>query len=150
MFKAALAKIGTGLLMGIGFGIAVSAIWYGLTQWQMSQLEDDMFKSYGADAKLSITSHRARVSEAKSDFIGQIVNGGTDTWQSVYLLVELFGKDGQFIDKCSDHMDGSLAPGETRNFKVSCHNCRDSPMPQFNRYEVKIVNATFVPPRSGV
>lgn len=62
----------------------------------------------------------------------------------------MFDKDGQFIDKCSDHLEGSITPGQTRNFKVSCSNCRENPMPSYETYKVKIVDASPAQPESGV
>ncbi|WP_414717266.1 FxLYD domain-containing protein [Steroidobacter cummioxidans] len=82
--------------------------------------------------------------------MGSIENIGQDTWQSVELLVELFDKGGTFVDKCSSHLDGSIEPGQTRNFKVSCSECRSSSLPlAYDRYTVAIASAYYVQPDAG-
>jgi len=150
MLKTALEKIGSGLLIGIGAGISIGLIMYAQTRWSLSAIEDgafeeSFFKSYGPEAKLSIKSHRPQRPEANSAFVGEVANEGTDTWSYVQISVELFDKGGQFIDKCSSHLEGSIGPGETRNFKVTCPNCANNPMPAYDRYTIEIVEATFTP-----
>jgi len=81
--------------------------------------------------------------------LGQIVNDGSDTWNMVEILLELFEKYGQFIDKCSSYLDGSIAPGDTRNFKASCPDCRENPMPKYDHYTIEIVDAMLAQSGSG-
>jgi hypothetical protein len=159
LLKAALSKIGHGLLVGIGFGAAVAGAMYGFSQWQMHELqqhEGDMFggmyKEYTADAGLTIKTHRPQLPQNNSAFVGVISNSGNDTWNNVEVLVELFAKDGTFVDKCSSLMEGSIDPTQDRNFKVSCSSCRDVSQPLvYDKYAITIVDASFVrPEKSGV
>lgn len=61
------------------------------------------------------------------------------------MLVELFDKDGRFVDKCSSYLDGAISPGQTRNFKVSCSACRAAAQPLvYDRYTIAIVDARYV------
>lgn len=153
MLKTALAKIIHGLLVGIGFALALGALMYTYTAWQVRQFEEkseDMFgfKQYGADAGLAIKEHRPQRSENNTAFLGVMENNGKDTWESVEVLVELFAKDGTFVDKCSSYMDGSIVPGQERNFKVSCSGCRDPAQPvTYDRYTMEIVDASYVRPK---
>lgn len=152
MLKAAFSKITHGLLVGLGFSAAVAAAMYGYSKWQVHELQSGdmfagMFKEYTADAGLSIKSHRPQLPQNNSAFLGVISNGGKDTWENVKVLVELFSKDGTFVDKCSGYVDGSIGPGQDRNFKVSCANCRDSSQPlEYDKYTIAIVDASFVGP----
>lgn len=146
--KSVLARIGDGILLGIGAGITIAIILYVQTQWAMASFEEGLpdaaeFRSYGPAAKLAVKSHRPQRAEANSAFIGQVANEGDASWNYVQISVELFDKDGQFIDKCTDHLEGTIAPDETRNFKVSCPNCANNPMPAYDSYEVAVVDATF-------
>ncbi len=158
MLKAVLAKIAHGLLVGIGFGVALGGAMYGYTMWQMKEFENKnrdmmgMFKEYTPNAGLSITEHRPQNPTANDAFIGSLANNGKDTWERVELLAEMFGKDGAFVDKCSSYLDGSLAPGQTRNFKVSCSGCRDTRVPLvYDKYTIAIVDASYVrPEKSGL
>ena len=152
MFKTALSKIAHGLLVGLGFGAAVAGAMYGYSKWQMHELEQGdmfggMFKEYTVDAGLTIKTHRPQLPQKNSAFLGVISNSGEDTWENVEVLVELFAKDGTFVDKCSSYMDGSISPTQDRNFKVSCSNCRDVSLPlEYDKYTITIVDANFVRP----
>jgi hypothetical protein len=149
MMKKALERIGHGLLFGIGFAFAYLVFSHLFTQWQMASLEESvfdetMFKEYGSDAGLTIKAHRPQKAENNSAFIGQVANAGNGTWANVEIVAELFDRDGEFLDKCSSYLDGSIAPGETRNFKVSCPNCPDNPRPAYDSYTLAIRDARFV------
>jgi hypothetical protein len=149
VLKAAFAKIGTGLLIGIGFAVAMTAITYGFSKWQIDAMTEDMFKDYTPEAGLEITEHRPQKPTNNDAFIGAVRNNGKDTWEGVELLAEMFGKDGAFLDKCSSYVDGSVAPGESRNFKVSCAGCRDVRVPlQYDKYTIKVVDARYVRPKN--
>lgn len=157
MLKAALAKVAHGLLIGIGFAVAMGGLLYGYTKWQMKEFEEStgglsgMFKEYTPEAGLSIKEHRPQRTQDNSAFLGTILNSGQDAWENVEVLVELFDKEGTFLDKCSSYMDGSISPGQTRNFKVSCSGCRDDSQPVvYHQYTIAIVDASFSrPEKSG-
>jgi hypothetical protein len=106
-----------------------------------------MFKEYTTEAGLTIKTHRPQLPQNNSAFLGVISNRGKDTWENVEVLVELFAKDGTFVDKCSSYMDGSIGPAQDRNFKVSCSSCRDVSLPLvYDKYTIIIVDANFVRP----
>ena len=158
MPKAALSKVVHGLLVGIGFATALAVLLYGYDRWQTSKMEEQasemderfreslpVFKNYSSDARLTIKNHRPQTRESNSAFLGSIQNAGVDTWQSVEVLVELFDKEGTFVDKCSSYLDGSIGPGQIRNFKVSCSECRDAAQRlAYDRYRIEIVSASYV------
>jgi hypothetical protein len=155
MSSKVLARIGDGILMGIGAGIVLAIAMYLQSLWVMSSLEGDDFglpgyKSYGPDAGLSVKSHRPKPAAEQSSFIGEVANSGTDTWNHVRFVVELFGKDGAFVGKCTDSLDGPIGPGQVRNFEVSCSNCRNDSVPSFDRYTIEIVDAAYEQPISDV
>ena len=148
MFSKLLTKIGEGILVGVGAGIAIAAVMYFQTRWAMSAMEESSFemsgfKPYGPDAKLSIKSHRPKVTSENTAFVGEISNSGSDSWKYVQLVVELFDKEGNFIGKCTDSLDGSISPNQIRNFEVSCSSCRDNTVPAYDRYTIQIVDANF-------
>jgi hypothetical protein len=162
MFRAALSKVVHGLLVGAGFAVALGLMIFSYGAWQERKFRehgqeireeaDDPglgFKHYTPRAGLAIKEHRPQRLEANSAFVGSIQNSGKDAWQSVGLLVELFDKDGVFLDKCSGHLDGLIGPGQTRNFKVSCSECRDPSRPlAYDRYTIAISDAYFVEPEA--
>jgi hypothetical protein len=147
--KDSLEKIGHGLLLGIGFSFAYFVFDHFFTQWHIASLErsvfdDTLFKDYGPDAGLTIKSHKPQRAENNAAFIGQIANDGKETWASVEIVAELFDQNGEFLDKCSSYLDGSIEPRQTRNFKVSCPNCPDNPRPAYDSYTLAIRDARFV------
>lgn len=145
MIKAALTKIASGLLTGIGFAVAILAVFYGTERWENSQkAEEGLYKKYKPDSGLIIKDHRPQQLQQNAAFIGTIQNNGKDTWDSVSIVAELFDKDGQFVDKCSAYESGRIAPGQSHNFKVSCGGCRDSTVPPYDRYTIAIVGANYV------
>lgn len=156
VFKAALAKITHGLLVGIGFAAVIGGLMFGYVTWQMSKFDiygddmADMFKAYTPDAGLAITEHRPQRPTANDSFIGTLTNSGKDTWESVKIVTEMFSTDRQFVDKCSSYLDGSIAPGQTRNFKVSCAGCRDISTPlTYDKYTIAVVDASYVRPEKS-
>lgn len=162
MFKAALSKIIHGFFVGLGFAVSLGLLLYGYETWQVKRFEEQtselredvggplpMFKNYTPDAGLLIKEHRPQERDATSAFVGSIQNTGQDAWQGVELLVELFDRDGTFVDKCTSHLDGSIGPGQTRNFKVSCSECRNTSQPlAYDRYTIAIASAYYVQPEA--
>jgi len=100
-------------------------------------------------ASLAIREHRPHRAENNSAFLGLIANNGKYTWESVEVLVELFAKDGTFVDKCRATWTDRSRPGRIVNFKVSCTNCRDPSQPlAYDRYTIAIVDASYVSPKT--
>jgi hypothetical protein len=148
-----LIKIGEGVLLGIGAGLTVSLVMFLQTRWAMSEMEEmdlgmSEHKSYSSEAKLSIKSHRPKAADDNSSFIGQVVNGGSDTWNYVRLMVELFDSEGNFVGKCTDSLDGSIGPDQVRNFEISCSACRNGTVTTFDHYTIEIVDANYEQPES--
>jgi hypothetical protein len=155
VIRKLLAKIGEGILIGVGAGIAIGVVMYVQTRWAMSEIEESSFemsgyKSYGPDAKVTIKSHRPKSTSANTAFIGEVANDGSDSWNYVQLVVELFDKEGKFVGKCTGSLDGPIGPHRVRNFEVSCSGCRDSTVPAYDRYTIEIVDANFERPGSEV
>lgn len=151
MLKSLLARIGNGLLLGIGISIAFSVFTYGYTQWQIREMEENAEEMFGLKnyngSDLVIREHRPQRAENNSAFIGVVANTGTDGWDNAEFLVELYDEKDAFIDKCTGYLDGSIAPGQERNFKVTCQNCRDPALPlTYARYTIEIVGANYVQP----
>jgi hypothetical protein len=153
MLRKILAKLGEGLLLGIGAGIAFGAFSYVQARIMMSQLEEraygdelpsfEGYREFGPEAKLSITSQKPQPGNERTTFIGEISNDGKDAWDYVRLMVELFDKDNVFVGKCTGSVDGTIRSGEKRNFEVSCTSCGNSVVPAYDHYTIQIVDANF-------
>jgi hypothetical protein len=150
MIKTAFAKIGSGLLTGIGFALALIGAAYGVQIWETSHRADGfgegVYRRYKPDSGLTIKDQRPQKPAQNTSFIGTIQNEGKDTWESVQVVAELFDKDGQFVDKCSSYESGRIAPGQNHNFKVACGGCRDESVAPYDHYTISIVDANYVSP----
>lgn len=72
-------------------------------------------------------------------FTGRVENKSKAARRGVQIDVNLFmGK--RFVDQYSAFVSGSIAPGETRYFKVTC-NCKEIGIPQHDSYKVQIVDS---------
>jgi len=153
MLRKILAKIGEGLLIGIGVAIAFGTFSYVQSRITMSTLEErpyndelpsfEGYREFGPDAKLSMTAQKPQLGNERTNFIGEIANDGKDAWDYVRLLVELFDRDNAFVGKCTGSVDGTIRPGEKRNFEVSCTSCGNSAVPAYDHYTIRIVDANF-------
>jgi hypothetical protein len=147
VLKAALARIANGLLIGIGFGLALFGAFYIADQYLTRSHRDGTmpeYKAFSKDSGLVIKFHEQRRTEFSSAVIGMVRNEGSDSWRGIELVVELFDKSGKFLDKCTSYESIALAPGEERNFKVSCGGCKDNPVVKYDHYAIRIEDARYV------
>ena len=81
--------------------------------------------------------------------VGVVTNSGNDTWDNISIEIELFDKDGKFIDECSEYISSPLPPSKSENFKAKCGGCEKRPMADFDHYEIRIIDAMYEMPRNG-
>jgi len=125
-------RIVNGLLFGLGFGIAVGAIYYVLTEKMMNSMWSDT-----ASEKILITSH-AEVKRADgADILGTIENRSDDSVRITSIQADLFDKDGKFVDQCSGYLSSSTKAGESRNFKISC-GTKEKPIAEHASYKLRL------------
>ena len=140
--KNGLATIVRGFLLGVGFSIAAGIAYFIAFQIAMSSMKEttsayDVAASGGAAAKDLVLSG---VEEQKHDnvtsIIGSVKNTGTKPARNVHLKANLFDH-GKFVDEYSTYLSGSLAPGQSEYFKISC-GCKDSPPAAHDSYKVEV------------
>ncbi|MBI5687729.1 MAG: hypothetical protein HZC54_21880 [Verrucomicrobia bacterium] len=66
---------------------------------------------------LVVTVVHTRVAPDNINVLAKIRNEGKHDWQSVEVLAELYGKDGQFLTQQPQSINGALQPGEERQFR---------------------------------
>ena len=98
-------------------------------------------KSRLVEEALKILDHRERTLDFGVDITGTLENTSDRTWSGISIEVELFDAGGQFVDECSDYLSGGLDPGERENFKVRCGGCKDSPLPAYSNYTIRVADA---------
>jgi len=69
--------------------------------------------------------------------IGKITNNGSQTARSLNVQVNLFNH-GKFVDQYSTYINGTIAPGQWRYFKVAC-GCKDSPPAEHDSFKAEIL-----------
>lgn len=150
-FKKILNGFGTGL----GFVVAVVAVIYFSTGVLIKKVTEDAYaaaeeempesfgyKQYSSDSGLVVKSHHEREIEHGMEVLAEIENSGDTTWSSVSVEVELFDSDGHFVDECTSYLRGRIAPGETKNVKIKCGGCKDSPLTAYDSYTLAIIDAS--------
>ena len=82
------------------------------------------------------------VEEQKHDgvvtIIGSARNSGKKPARSVNIQANFFNH-GKFADQYSTYLSGSIAPGESRYFKITC-GCKDTPPAEHDSYKVEVVS----------
>ena len=130
---AAISKIGTGLLYGIGIGITAGAIMHFITENMMSSAWNDE-----ALKKVHIIKHEKVQRDDQALVLGTVKNDSKDAVRIISIEVDLFDASGNFVEQCSESIRGSLSPGEERNFKVTCGGCKGKPTVQHSTYKVRV------------
>ena len=77
-----------------------------------------------------------RKDDGRVSIIGTLKNSGTRPARGVQIEVDLFQK-GKFVDQYSTYVSGSIAPGESRNFKVAC-GCKDTPPAEHDSFKAQV------------
>ena len=162
-------KIGIWLAMGLFIGAGFTVSMYIISYYAMDFYMDSMtskskekiestskesstssvssymssYKEFSSEAGIIITSHKERKVTNSVDILGVLENQGEDTWGSINIEVELFDKEGNFVDECSEYISGNILPGEKQNFKVSCRRCEKNPLPEYKKYTIKVKDAHY-------
>ncbi|MGV8836135.1 FxLYD domain-containing protein [Cellvibrio sp.] len=162
--KNMLIKLGTGFLYGAGFSVAIvivvslslsklsnSIIGSESEMNQSEEIETEeieteneneyMFKKYDESAKLVTEITKERISKNEFTLLGILKNEGESSWSSINIKAELFDKNGEFIDECSDYISDNSSPGSSINFKLSCGNCSKFQLGDYHSYKLSITSA---------
>jgi hypothetical protein len=151
--KMILGKIGAGLLYGVGFGIVMALITWGSAVYFESKSKDRVAVDYETggcsrykrcedSAGLVVTITKERIDDKDFILLGNVKNNGKIKWTSVKLKAELFDKNNNFIDECSEYIDQNVFPNTTVNFKLSCTKCSKIDLQDYNSYKVLIIDGS--------
>lgn len=111
-----------------------------LAEWHRERL----MPSFGPDSGLSVTEHRGRPNGDFFEILGAVSNDGSTSWRGVTLRADLFDAQGTFVDQCGAHLRAPLVPGAREYFKIVCGGCDDRKLPEFETYQVRIVDASGI------
>ena len=102
------------------------------------------FKQFGPGAKLVIASQEPHKTKSNLSILGTVRNDGPDPWQFIRFQVNLLATDGRLVGLCEGASSSSVYPGHSRAFQVECRGTEDKPLPQYDRYTLEIVEASYV------
>ena len=161
LVKQVFAKIISGFFIGVGFFIA-AALLGGYAVTHMVSTEDETreldsgtstvltyespYREYSEDAGLEVYVTKEKIGDGAFVLLGKLENAGEDTWQMISLQADLFDKNGQFIEQCTEYVSQILRPGDKVNFKVSCRSqkCNTVDVDGYDSYKLKVASAHFV------
>ncbi|MCG7996969.1 MAG: FxLYD domain-containing protein [Candidatus Thiodiazotropha taylori] len=127
-------KIVSGFLYGIGFGVSAGLIFFFISEKMSESVWNEEIYE-----KLIIVNHTKSSREGNVVVLGAVLNNGKESARFIQIKVDLFDESGAFVEQCSETLSGSLKPGKSRNFKVSCGGCKSSPVVEHKSYKVYIV-----------
>jgi hypothetical protein len=130
-----------GFVIGVGFCVAASGACYFAYQYFRSTVESgspSMVMSYTEPApkEIILSDVEERNDNGRVSIIGTLKNTGARPARGVQIEVDLFQK-GKFVDQYSTYIAGSIAPGESRNFKVAC-GCKDTPPAEHDSFKAQV------------
>ena len=136
-----------GLLFGLGFAISTSIVvaaaffvipWGEHAAEESAVMAEEMMEEFRSVDEIKILTHEKLIRGDDVVVLGRIKNEGKTTKSNYALEVELFDKDGKFVELCRESYFGSIRPGEERNFKVTCGGCQQKPVPEHASYKIRI------------
>jgi hypothetical protein len=138
--RKSLETVARGFLLGVGFCIALAGTYFIVWQVTMNKTQAAMaeIRDPGQVAAKDIAV--SNVEELKHDgvtsIIGSVKNSGKTPARGITIQADFF-EHGKFVDQYSTYISGNLAPGESKNFKISC-GCKDSPPAEHDSYKVEV------------
>jgi hypothetical protein len=134
LLKLGLKRIGIGLLYGIGFGVSAGLIIEYISQRQVASFMDDE----PTLDQVVIGEHEEVTRDRRMFILGTLENRASEPVRRAYIKVDLFDKDGRFLEPCPRFPIGNLKPGETMRFKVPCGGSEEKPVVAHQSYKIYI------------
>jgi hypothetical protein len=135
--------VGRGFLLGVGFSFALGIA--AVIGWQVSshrvaeQTETMQEELAGKDSEKDIAL--TGVEEVKHDgttaIIGTATNHGKKAAHGIHIQANLFNHD-KFVDQYSTYLTGTIEPGKSQYFKISC-GCKDTPPAEHDSYKLEVL-----------
>jgi hypothetical protein len=140
-FLNAARTIGRGFLLGLGFGAALGCAYYVAYQLTVKNVKEDVGLG-DSDSQANKEIVLSDVEEQKHDgttaIIGKATNSGKKAVHGVHIQANLFNHE-KFVDQYSTYITGTLAPGKSQYFKISC-GCKDTPPAEHDSYKLEVLN----------
>ncbi len=85
---------------------------------------------------ISYLCYKELKTRSQLNILGKIKNTGNITWTGIEIQAELYNK-GQYVDECQEYIR-ILNPNEEDNFKITCGECNDYTIPEYDKLVVKV------------
>ena len=142
VLREALSTIVRGFLLGVGFSLALLGALYLISRWMDRETEAVRSGSVAARSvaltDLAISGAEEHKHDGATAIIGTVTNSGKSVARGVQVRADLF-LHGKFVDQYSTYVSGTIAPGESQHFKISC-GCKDSPPAEHDSFKVEVVS----------
>lgn len=92
------------------------------------------------DDQIKILNHRESVNGNRLLILGELVNNGPDTANSLQLQAELFDSSGNFVYECNEYFSRTLNAGDKENFQIKC-GCGEEAIPNYASLTVRVLKA---------
>ena len=138
-------KLFAGFLLGIGLAVGIALVIYlaseisSMNSGSRSGGNSSARFTSEAESGLKIVAHEDKKNNNILEILATVENTGKTTWSYINVEVELFDKQGKFIDQCSDHIQGKIVPGNKENIKISCSA---ENLLSYDRYTIAIKDAS--------
>ncbi|MCX6900388.1 MAG: hypothetical protein NT105_17045 [Verrucomicrobia bacterium] len=96
---------------------------------------------YRKDLVVAIVN--TRVAQDNINVLAKVSNAGKHDWQSVEVLAELYGKDGQFLTQQPQSLAGAIQPGEERQFRFVLYAPSGEPLSTPPKIVLKAIQAHY-------
>jgi hypothetical protein len=140
-FLNAARTIGRGFLLGLGFGAALGCAYYVAYQLTMKNVKGEVGLG-DSDSQANKEIVLSDIEEQKHDgataITGKATNSGKKAVRGVHIQANLFNHE-KFVDQYSTYITGTLAPGKSQYFKISC-GCKDTPPAEHDSYKLEVLN----------
>jgi len=142
--KGIFKKILYGFLFGLGLSASVIITLYVYENIGKPKVVPSPYKDYSEDSGLKLTYKKDRQVKDGVIVLGTIENQGVDAWRYITVEAEVFDKDGNFIDECTENINTVIKAGENENFKITCGACSTNKIPEYEKITLRINDARFV------
>ncbi|HEY6621586.1 MAG TPA: FxLYD domain-containing protein [Steroidobacteraceae bacterium] len=135
--------VGRGFLLGVGFSIAFGIFAFLAERWSSHRTQEQAESFQEAFAKKNLGKDIAltNVEEVKRDgtvvIIGFATNKGKAAVRGFHIQANLFNHD-KFVDQYSTYITGTLEPGKSQYFKISC-GCKDTAPAEHDSYKLEVL-----------
>jgi hypothetical protein len=137
------STVGRGVLLGIGFGVAIGACVLFGAPLIKSKIDADfraLDRSYRAQiSDIVLSDVVAQKGETSLSILGRASNIGEKPAPRVGIQVNFFSS-GQFVDQCEGNVSEWLEPGTESYFKISCI-CNNNRMIEYDSFNAVVLRS---------